>query len=132
MGPPHEGSIRRSDDPTTHRTMSERSYHGATSRSIYFTTPTQMTLYIFGYLVYSVQIYDPKSVSIILPQDFITVRVKSIRSWCDGSSDRSFMVDPLSYFSFQPVLHDWCKQRPWYVLSCLWDGAYKRTLAVNR
>ena len=22
-------------------------------------------------------------------------------------------------------------QRPWYVLSCLWDGAYKRTLAVN-
>ena len=29
-------------------------------------------------------------------------------------------VDPLSYFSFQPVL------------SCLWDGAYKRTLAVNR
>ena len=26
-------------------------------------------------------------------------------SWCDGSSDRSFMVDPWSYFSFQPVLH---------------------------
>ena len=23
-------------------------------------------------------------------------------------------------------------QRPWYVLSCLWDGAYKRTLTVNR
>ena len=23
-------------------------------------------------------------------------------------------------------------QRPWYVLSCLWDGVYKRTLAVNR
>ena len=42
------------------------------------------------------------------------------------------IVDPLSYFSFQPVLHDWCNKRPWYVLSCLWDGAYKRTLAVNR
>ena len=28
MGSPHEGSI-----PTTHRTMSERSYHGATSRT---------------------------------------------------------------------------------------------------
>ena len=27
-------------------------------------------------------------------------RGKSVRSWCDGSSDRSFMVDPLSYFSF--------------------------------
>ena len=25
-------------------------------------------------------------------------------SWCDRSSDPSFMVDPLSYFSFQPVL----------------------------
>ena len=23
-------------------------------------------------------------------------------------------------------------QRQWYVLSCLWDGAYKRTLAVNQ
>ena len=35
---------------------------------------------------------------------------KSVRSWCDGPSDRSFMVDPLSYFSFQPVLHDWCSK----------------------
>ena len=24
------------------------------------------------------------------------------------------------------------QQRPWYVLSCLWDGAYKRTHAANR
>ena len=31
-------------------------------------------------------------------------RGKGVRSWCDGSSDGSFMVDPLSYFSFQPVL----------------------------
>ena len=23
-------------------------------------------------------------------------------------------------------------QRPWYVPSCLWDGAHKRTLAANR
>ena len=35
---------------------------------------------------------------------------KSVYSWCDGSSDQSFMVDPLSYFSFQPVLHDWCSK----------------------
>ena len=27
-----------------------------------------------------------------------------------GSSDRCFMVDPMSYFSFQPVLHDWCNK----------------------
>ena len=36
---------------------------------------------------------------------------RSVRSWCDGSSDRSFMVDPLSHFSFQPVLHDWFNKR---------------------
>ena len=24
------------------------------------------------------------------------------------------------------------QQRWWYVLSCLWDGAYKRTLVANR
>ena len=23
------------------------------------------------------------------------------------------------------------QQRPWYVLACLWDGAYKRTLVAN-
>ena len=38
------------------------------------------------------------------------LRGKSVCSWCDRLSDRSFMVDPLSYFSFQPVLHDWCNK----------------------
>ena len=38
------------------------------------------------------------------------LRGKSIHSWCDGSLDQSFMVDPLSYFSLQPVLHDWCNK----------------------
>ena len=33
-----------------------------------------------------------------------------VSQWCNGSSDQSFMVDPLSYFSFQPVLHDWCNK----------------------
>ena len=31
----------------------------------------------------------------------------SVCSWCDGSSDRSLLVDPLSYLSFQPMLHNW-------------------------
>ena len=38
------------------------------------------------------------------------IRGKNVRSWCDGSSDQSFMVDPLSYFLFQPVLHNWCNK----------------------
>ena len=27
-----------------------------------------------------------------------------------GLSDRSFMVDPLHYFSFHPMLHNWCNK----------------------
>ena len=38
------------------------------------------------------------------------LRGKSVRSWRDGSSGRFFMVHPLRYFSFQPVLHDWCNK----------------------
>ena len=34
----------------------------------------------------------------------------STRPWCDGSSGRYFMVDPLSLVSFHPVLHDWCNK----------------------
>ena len=35
---------------------------------------------------------------------------KSVCSWCDSSSDQSFMADPLSYFLFQPVVHNWCNK----------------------
>ena len=28
------------------------------------------------------------------------------QTWTDGV----FVVDPLNYFSFQPVLHDWCNE----------------------
>ena len=55
------------------------------------------------------------------------LRGKSIRLWCDGSSDRSFMVDPLGYFLFQPVPHDWCNKGRGMCYP-LWDDAYKRTL----
>ena len=42
----------------------------------------------------------------------------------------SLMLDPLSFFSFKAVLHNWLK-RLWYVLSCLWDGAHKKPLLLN-
>ena len=49
--------------------------------------------------------------------------------WVVGSIHHG--VDPLSYFSFQPVFHDWCnKGRGMYYP--VWDDAYKRTLAANR
>ena len=40
------------------------------------------------------------------------------------------MVDPLSYFSFQPVLHDWCNKGCGMCYP-VWDGAYKRTVGAN-
>ena len=30
------------------------------------------------------------------------------------------------------ISHSSQSQRPWYVISCLWDDVYKRTLAANR
>ena len=30
---------------------------------------------------------------------------------CDRLKDRSLTVDPLVYFSFHPVLHNWCNKR---------------------
>ena len=41
---------------------------------------------------------------------FYLSRGKRIHSWYDGLLDRSFMVDPLTYFSLQPVFHDWCNK----------------------
>ena len=57
---------------------------------------------------------------------------KGVCSWCDGSLDRSFMVDPLSYLSFQPVLHDWCNNGRDMCYPVRRDDAYKRTLAPNQ
>ena len=40
-------------------------------------------------------------------------------------------VDPLSYFSFQPVLHDWYNKGHGMCYP-VWDGTYKRTFAANQ
>ena len=47
----------------------------------------------------------PCKIMLIKPQSYFRLHL-----WCDWSSDRSFMVNPLSYFSFQPVPHDWCNK----------------------
>ena len=41
------------------------------------------------------------------------------------------MVDPLSYFSFQPVLHDWSTKGRGMCYP-VWDDAYIKNLAANR
>ena len=49
----------------------------------------------------------------------------------DGSSDQTLKRNPLTYSSFQPVLHNWCNNGRCLCYPCLWDGAYKRFLAAN-
>ena len=63
------------------------------------------------------------------PENEIQFHGKSVRSCCDGSSDRSFMMDPLSHFSFQPVLHDWCN-KDHGMSSSMYDDAYKKILLL--
>ena len=57
---------------------------------------------------------------------------ESSRLTCGQTRIDPLMVDPLSYFSFQPVLHDWCNKGRGVCYPVLCDGAYKRPLAVNR
>ena len=58
----------------------------------------------------------------------------AVRLFAHGAMGRRIdpsWMDPLSYFSFQPVLHDWCNiGHGMYYPD--WDDAYKRTLAINR
>ena len=51
----------------------------------------------------------PKVLSFAIYYQLMRV-IEFLHTRCNGSSDRSFMVNPLSYFSFQPVLHDWCNK----------------------
>ena len=55
--------------------------------------------------------------------------------WYEGPKNHSFvnfietiMSGPIELFLIQAK----APQKPWYVLSSLWDDAYKRTLAANR
>ena len=49
--------------------------------------------------------------------------------WVVGSkpNDRPFELSLAPASALRLVLHT-----SWYVLSCLWDGAYKRSIAANR
>ena len=54
-----------------------------------------------------------------------------VRAFVHGAMDRR--IDPSCGEPIELFLVPASDPRlVWYVLSCLWDGAYKRTLAVNR
>ena len=42
----------------------------------------------------------------------------------------NYVLQAFNRQSIQPVLHNWCSK--WYVLSCLWGGVYKRSLAASQ
>ena len=50
--------------------------------------------------------------------------------FCDSVLEVMILIFPLAarYLLYCPA----SDPRPWYVLSCLWDDAYKTTLAANR
>ena len=53
-----------------------------------------------------------------------------VRAFAHGAMGR--VIDPSWGGPIELFLVPASGQRPWYVLSCPWDGAYKRTLAANR
>ena len=58
-----------------------------------------------------------------------------VRAFAQGAMGRRIDPSwggPIELFLVQASDPRLVQERSWYVLSCLWDGAYKRTLAVNR
>ena len=112
MGPPW------SMDPTTHHTMSERSYHNIT------VIDSWMHDIIMRYVLMTAAIWCSwVAVFHRMLLEYITLGWQpsyrpewdvvpwwSVHSWCDGTLDQSFMVDPLIYFLLHPMLHDWCNK----------------------
>ena len=53
----------------------------------------------------------------------------TVVQWVMGSIPQ---CGPIELFLVPASAPQLVQQRPWYVLSCLWNDAYKRTLAANR
>ena len=58
-----------------------------------------------------------------------------VRAFAHGAMGRRIdpsCGEPIELFLVPASAPRLVQQRPWYVLSCPWDDAYKRTLAANR
>ena len=58
-----------------------------------------------------------------------------VRAFAHGAMGRRIdpsWGEPIEIFFVPASAPRLVYQKPWYIISCLWDGAYKRTLAVNR
>ena len=72
----------------------------------------------------------------VMPIGYLGARCSSVvRAFAHGAIGRRIDPSwggPIELFLAPASAPRLVYQKPWYVLSCLWDGAYKRTLAVNR
>ena len=57
-----------------------------------------------------------------------------VRAFAHGAMEVGSILHggPIELFLVPANVPRLVQQRPWYVLSCLWDGAYKSTHAANR
>ena len=57
-----------------------------------------------------------------------------VRAFARGAMGRRIDLHggPIGLFLVPASAPRLVRQRPWYVLSCLWDDAYKITFAANR
>ena len=89
----HEGSIRRPTAPRADTNTTERRLAPTERRRTEGNVLFNVALNTFYFTV--------------IWRHEMYLRSKSVRKWRDGSSDRSFMVEPFSYSSFQPLFHVW-------------------------
>ena len=93
MGPPHEGSTRRPIAlPLSYVPLLSVYKSGCMCKKLLFVATKPVFFFDSGYS------YERRSIR--MPKRSLMVR------WVVGSILHG--VDPLSYFSFQPVLHNWC------------------------
>ena len=58
-----------------------------------------------------------------------------VRAFAHGAMGRRIDPSwggPIELFLVPASASRLVQQRPWYILSCLWDDAYKKNLAANR
>ena len=69
--------------------------------SILHGEPIELFLVPVTLVLYSLSHFKPELYNVVTSVLQSHLGWRSVCSWCDGSSDRSFMVNPSSYFSFQ-------------------------------
>ena len=68
----------------------------------------------------------------MVSRSWMKLSVKRIFTHFKITASSLYFKTPIELFLVPGSAPRLVYQRPWYVLSCLWDDAYKRTFAANR